>query len=334
MPHVDEGQLHAYLDGALSAMDAVRVERHLADCEPCRARLNDARGLVQRAARLLEWATPPERAIPPLADLQPPVAPRWRAPAAWAATIVIALGIGTYAGYQLLGDGPGRAEGDIAAAPTAPVAPETARTTAAPVRARVDSAAPLRQSRDQAPAEPVAAAERAGADSAPARDLASANEAAKLVDSAKTAVTPMPDVAARREAAAPPSAAAAPRPEPLSLARDPIRAPITTGASTWPMVTRDSAARLLGGPIVTVPDLLVVSVRASGDAVMVEQLVPPGQLIRLVERRAAAPQQEAAGESRAAAPSEALARFVGSLRVEIVGALPADSLSRLLERVR
>ena len=71
MSHVDEGQLHAYLDGGLSAMDAVRVERHLAECAPCRQRLEEARALVQRAARLLEWTNPPERAAPPLAELPP-----------------------------------------------------------------------------------------------------------------------------------------------------------------------------------------------------------------------------------------------------------------------
>ena len=32
--------------------------------------------------------------------------------------------------------------------------------------------------------------------------------------------------------------------------------------------------------------------------------------------------------------TERLARFVGSVRVEIAGPLPADSLSRLLERVK
>jgi hypothetical protein len=35
-----------------------------------------------------------------------------------------------------------------------------------------------------------------------------------------------------------------------------------------------------------------------------------------------------------APPREGLARYVGSLRIEIAGPLPADSLSRILELVR
>src|SRR5687767_5997338 len=58
MPHVDEGVLHAYLDGALDALheggalpDAMTpadVISHLDACADCRARLNIERDIRQR----------------------------------------------------------------------------------------------------------------------------------------------------------------------------------------------------------------------------------------------------------------------------------------------
>ena len=45
MPHVLEGQLHAYLDGALAPSDPqfAEIEAHLAGCADCRARLEHER---------------------------------------------------------------------------------------------------------------------------------------------------------------------------------------------------------------------------------------------------------------------------------------------------
>src|SRR6266487_1915588 len=58
MSHVDDGTLHAYLDGEL---------------------------------------LPVERAVPPLHQLRPPrLAWRLRVPIAWAASVVLALGLGYY----------------------------------------------------------------------------------------------------------------------------------------------------------------------------------------------------------------------------------------------
>jgi hypothetical protein len=92
-------------------------------------------------------------------------------------------------------------------------------------------------------------------------------------------------------------------------------------------ISADSARALLGTAPVTVPDLPVTAMRTLNDAVIVDQVVPPGRVISLFQRRAAADEEQ----TRAADP---LARYVGGLRVEIRGALPADSLRMLLERVR
>src|SRR5256885_16150583 len=105
MSHVDDGTLHAYLDGELSPPEAQGVEAHLAQCPGCRGRLEEERALITRAGELLALAAPPDRALPPFraGDVKPPPRLWWqvRQPLAWAATVVLALGIGTYLGNGL-----------------------------------------------------------------------------------------------------------------------------------------------------------------------------------------------------------------------------------------
>jgi hypothetical protein len=123
MPHVDDGTLHALLDGALRAEDpegAAAVEQHLARCEDCRARLDAAAELRDGARSILDAAAPATVAAVPdfgevkaragsrRADADPTAggtrrhAPRrraatqarWTRRAAWAASLVVALGTG------------------------------------------------------------------------------------------------------------------------------------------------------------------------------------------------------------------------------------------------
>jgi hypothetical protein len=101
MPHVDDGTLHAYLDGELSPPEAQGVEAHVAQCAGCRTRLDEERALITRAAELLGRAAPPDRELSPFrAGDEPPVRLWWqvRLPLAWAATVALALGIGSYLG--------------------------------------------------------------------------------------------------------------------------------------------------------------------------------------------------------------------------------------------
>src|SRR5205809_3672386 len=96
MSHVDDGALHAYLDGELSPLESQDVEAHIAQCPGCRGRLEEERALIARADELLGLAAPPDRATPPFrpGDREPPVRLWWRVrlPLAWAATVVLALG--------------------------------------------------------------------------------------------------------------------------------------------------------------------------------------------------------------------------------------------------
>jgi anti-sigma factor RsiW len=51
--HVDEGTLHAWLDGALGPEESARVEAHVAECAACGAKAAEARGLIAAASRIL-----------------------------------------------------------------------------------------------------------------------------------------------------------------------------------------------------------------------------------------------------------------------------------------
>jgi hypothetical protein len=119
MWHVAEGDLHAYLDGALELYpprDARRIRDHLERCADCGRRLERAGFLTGRARDVLAAASPPDMSAPPLEELRrrarsvssrerrSGVAGRLRW--AWAATVVLALGIGWGVGAWPFGASP------------------------------------------------------------------------------------------------------------------------------------------------------------------------------------------------------------------------------------
>jgi hypothetical protein len=53
MQHLDEGTIHAWLDGALPAHEAAGVERHARECADCAALVADARGVIAGVARIV-----------------------------------------------------------------------------------------------------------------------------------------------------------------------------------------------------------------------------------------------------------------------------------------
>jgi len=128
----------------------------------------------------------------------------------------------------------------------------------------------------------------------------------------------------------------APLAEPMAAAaperRDRAPAPLLDTASARSLLGREPAV-LADRPVLTVTHM--PGQGENGAVIVIEQELEPGTVIRLYERQMPA----SAGEPVAAAPapgaaSERLARYVGTLRVEIAGPLPADSLSRLLDLVR
>ena len=53
MRHPDEGEIHAWLDGALAPDEAARIEAHVASCARCAEEVATARGLIAGASRIL-----------------------------------------------------------------------------------------------------------------------------------------------------------------------------------------------------------------------------------------------------------------------------------------
>lgn len=53
MQHPDEGTIHAWLDGELSAEEAAAVESHVAECKECSAMVAEARGLIAASSRIV-----------------------------------------------------------------------------------------------------------------------------------------------------------------------------------------------------------------------------------------------------------------------------------------
>ncbi|MEJ2339987.1 MAG: zf-HC2 domain-containing protein [Gemmatimonadales bacterium] len=73
MSHLTDGQLHAYLDGGVEALDGatlVEARSHLAACGDCGARLEAARLVRDEAASLLGRAVPSSFAPPPFQELE------------------------------------------------------------------------------------------------------------------------------------------------------------------------------------------------------------------------------------------------------------------------
>jgi len=98
MSHVDEGTLHAYLDGELSPAERTGLEQHLPQCATCRGLLADVRALLDRSTALLASARPAERPLPPFEQVRRAPRRPWylRRSVAWAASIVLAVGLGYY----------------------------------------------------------------------------------------------------------------------------------------------------------------------------------------------------------------------------------------------
>ena len=53
MNHLDEGTIHAWLDGALDSAQSADVEAHVAACSTCAAMAAEARGFIAAASRIL-----------------------------------------------------------------------------------------------------------------------------------------------------------------------------------------------------------------------------------------------------------------------------------------
>ncbi len=376
MSHVDEGTLHAYLDAGAPDAGAdgawQDVAAHLAECVECRARLEEAGAVRARAAAILDTAGPAEIRMPPFDEIRDRARggpsrrggpARYRA-LAWAATVVLAAGVGWYAGFMARAEAPGAesaiaARRDVAAAPSPAAdlpaprpAGEEARTGFARAQRRdepgragqreADAATGARPPADQAPATPAPAARPS---------LAQAAE--------RKAAAEHPDTVQRDSVRRFPAEGAIHLEEVvvsgLAADADSITGADAGGRPAWRPVNADAAQRFLGAPVRTVADLPALSYEVAvvegAPAVRVVQQIGPGTLLELIHRRevamadearAAAVPQPPAARGRALAGDAAVAPdtvpiawiVVDGVRIRARATVAPDSLRALLAKVR
>lgn len=279
MQHLDEGTIHAYLDSQLAG-DAVReVELHLATCAGCRARLESEREIKERAHSL-------------------------RIKLAWAATVILALGIGWYARELAMQHAQ---RGPIAV--LEPIEARTAPSEAAPTATGERPSARAVAERTPTPTE-------MGPTPAAGKTPELAGETRKdLRALAAMAVESVP-------------------PGPVSGE--------SLDATRWEEVDREEAERRLGGPLAGIPGGQTISIRAGrrdGVAVIrTVQLLPPGLTVELEQTASRNELAIAPKEGlRAALPdhrTEGVSTVWNGFLVVGRGSVSVDSLRALLERLQ
>lgn len=210
MSHVDEGALHAYLDGALDeypVAEARRIRAHLECCGPCIGRLEEERSVRERASAVLSAADAPV-VMPPLEELRrlarsgdssAPVRARRRSRLGWAASVVLAVGAGWLlrSALPLTGGDGGSAAGVVAS-----------RSESSPTGGGGSAA---RHAREPVPVDATGASSRLAAAAVPSERTAApateggvdeagavSREASDLVDSSGRPSGPLPAEASSR----------------------------------------------------------------------------------------------------------------------------------------
>lgn len=314
MRHLDEGTLHALLDGEIPSAELAPIQAHLGACAECRARLTEEQDLLAESDRLIEVLELPE-AAPAVAPVR--TAPRrvWPARLAWAATVVLAAGLG----YSIRGG---------------PVAPVPAASRDSGVEFRADAPAalpaapspePVGQSRDQASAPKLRAGAPpqagAGREKAEVRNAAPTEEKAteQRVAGADTAAQPPapPVVPSPNRPAAPVST--------LGRARDLRQEEVKLQERSALGVLADRAGFAAPQPA-TLPEAVRV---LGGSLRLIDGMIPDrleilGRTVRVVYRT---------GFGELLLSQELLNGTVRDTLMAPRG-FPADSLERLRRRVR
>ena len=125
MSHLDEGVFHALLDGEIPSAELPPIQAHLAGCAECRASLDEARAFREAAESLVEEIQPSEGVIGTSPRVRPAPRPAWGRRLAWAASLLVAAGLG----YTVRPQGRGGEAGVVLTQP-APSVPNEQTATA------------------------------------------------------------------------------------------------------------------------------------------------------------------------------------------------------------
>ena len=103
MEHLDEGTIHAWIDGALDTKQSGEIDAHVAKCPACSAAVAEARGLIAASSRILNalddvpGGVVPKRVPGSMPAVAAPQHRRWRiggwVPAVAAAALIVAVGL-------------------------------------------------------------------------------------------------------------------------------------------------------------------------------------------------------------------------------------------------
>ena len=162
MQHLDEGTIHAWLDGALPGPERDAVAEHVAHCPECAAAVADARGMIAGASRILSGLDAVPGGVLPRAAARKPKRSAWRvlhvtpARAALAASLMVAVAGALAVRYQRSENmaTPPAAVPAVGAPSSTPSAPPSAVETSAPSPAA--TRAPVASTRQQHPAQTAA----------------------------------------------------------------------------------------------------------------------------------------------------------------------------------
>jgi hypothetical protein len=190
MQHLDEGTIHAWLDGALTPLEAEQATKHAAECATCAAAVAEARGIIAGSARIVAALDDVPGGVIPAGGKATPPASRssaWRrlgltpGRAALAATILLAvsttLTLRSSSGPPSTTDSAITATAAKATAPATvpPAAPHVTAMDSIKVLARSSGNAPTLQKKSvvaPVPQTQTVADQRAVADAAAPRDTA------------------------------------------------------------------------------------------------------------------------------------------------------------------
>jgi hypothetical protein len=310
--------IHALLDGEIPSAELPPIQAHLGACAECRTRLAEEQELLETSDRLIELIEVPAAVKPATVKRLSTGRRTWPRTLAWAATVVLAAGLG----YSARDAGPVSTEQKVAAAetvfvvapPPATVAEEPqAATTSTKRRDERTKPAP----RDMAPAREVQEG-RVAVDSSPtAKVAAGANVAAATppVPARDTisAIPPLvPTPTAQLRGAARRLGDTQLRLDELVVTGVADRAAKLSSLTTPVPVTFSDAVRKLDGSLRLIEGLIPERLESLGNAVRVVYATGFGELV--------------------------LSQQVedGKLRYTLIAprGLPADSLEKLRARVR
>jgi hypothetical protein len=310
MQHLEDGLLHALVDGEVPSAELAPIQAHLEGCAECRNRLEQTRSVAGESDQLIGFIDVPptgERTRVPAAGVGPARVraglPDWIKPAALAASLILAVAIGYAGGRTEVFRASGGRDSIIALGSSRPGADELAPVPAAPpaqpsresaagnasaqLERRTDAPREQANERDDL-AKPDQAEGQRRAEPAPAAKTESlvvtlqppALQAARdrlAMDSVRSG-RPASITAAPSAGRSAQKAAAAPVP---AAAMEEMRAVAAVAATP---IDFFEAVRLLGGQIRLIEGLSPSRLEAIGSAVRVIYALPGGELV-LEQRR-------------------------------------------------